>query len=181
MPRLGIRPVLAAVVIAAAVATAIVLTRPAPAAPRSVSVDPTSWSLPRLNGSGLLSLASFRGRPVVLDFFASWCDTCETELPAFANVAEQLNGRVTFAAVNSEETGNGVAMAQRTGITGWPLARDVAGRELSGLRDALEPTPGMPVTAFYDAKGRLVHVQLGALTGAALSAEITQLFHLQPS
>jgi thiol-disulfide isomerase/thioredoxin len=169
------------VVIAAAVAAAVLLTRPSPAAPQATSIDPRAWSLPRLTGSGRLALASFSGRPLVLDFFASWCDTCETELPAFAAVAQQFHGRVAFAAVDSEETGNGFAMAQRTGIAGWPLARDVAGRELSGLRDALEPTPGMPVTAFYDSRGRLLHVQLGALSGDALTTEIAQLYHLRPS
>lgn len=181
MPRVGVRSLLALAVTAAAIIVALVLTRAGPAAPPSVSVDPKAWSLPRLTGSGQLSLASFRGRPVVLDFFASWCDTCETELPAFATVAQQLRGRVAFAAVNSEETGNGLAMAQRTGIASWPLARDVGGREISGLRDALEPTPGMPVMAFYDAQGRLLHVRLGALSGADLTAEIAQLFHLRAS
>lgn len=181
MPRPGIRTILTAVVIAAAVATGIVLTRPGPAAPQTVSVDPKSWSLPRLGGSGQLSLASFRGRPVVLDFFASWCDTCQAELPVFARVARQFSGRVSFAAVNSEETGNGLAMARRTGIGGWPLARDVGGRELSGLRDALDPTPGMPVTAFYNAQGTLVHVRMGGLSGEALTAEIAQLFNVRGS
>ena len=181
MTRPGVRTALAVAVIALAVVVAVLLTRPAPTAPQSVSVDPHAWSLPRLNSPGQLTLASFAGRPLVLDFFASWCDTCETELPEFAAVAHRLNGKVAFAGVDSEETGDGVAMARRTGIAVWPLARDVAGRQLSGLRDALEATPGMPVTAFYDSHGRLLHVQLGAMSGDALRAEIAQLYHLAVS
>ena len=172
------RALLAAVVIGVAVVIAVVaflVTRAGPA-PSSTSFDPGAWSLPRLNGSGQVSLGQFRGRPLVLDFFASWCTSCNEELPAFAAEAARVDGRVVFAGVDSEETGDGLAMARRTGIDGWVLARDVGGRELSGLRDALEATPGMPVTAFYDSGGALVHVQLGALTSDQLASMLSRLF-----
>jgi cytochrome c biogenesis protein CcmG/thiol:disulfide interchange protein DsbE len=175
------RLVLAAVVAGAALAVVLLLTRgPSPAAD-AVSTDPNAWALPRLNGPGQVRVSSFRGRPLVLDFFASWCDSCETELPAFADLSKRLSGGVSFAGVDSEETGDGLAMATRLGIGGWPLARDVGGRELSGLRDALEPTPGMPITAFYDSGGHLLHVQLGALSGDELAAQIDRLYHLRPA
>jgi thiol-disulfide isomerase/thioredoxin len=175
------RSLLAAVVIAAAVAAAVVVvlvTRGGPAPAAAVSFDPRAWSLPRLDGSGQVALAGYRGRPLVLDFFASWCTSCESELPAFAATAQRLDGRVAFAGVDSEETGNGLAFARQHGVGTWVLARDLGGRELSGLRDALESTPGMPVTAFYDASGRLLHVQLGALSGDDLDAQISSLFHI---
>ena len=176
------RALLAGVVIAVAVVIAVVaflVTRAGPA-PSSTSFDPSAWSLPRLNGSGQVTLAEFRGRPLVLDFFASWCTSCNEELPAFAAEAASLNGQVVFAGVDSEETGDGLAMAKRTGVGGWVLARDVGGRELSGLRDALEATPGMPVTAFYDSGGALVHVQLGALTSDELASVLSR-YHLTGS
>lgn len=176
------RVLLAGVVIAAAVVIAVVaflVTRAGPA-PSSTSFDTRAWSLPRLNGSGQVSLAQFRGRPLVLDFFASWCTSCNEELPAFAAEAASLGGRVAFAGVDSEETGDGLAMARRTGVGGWVLARDVGGRELSGLRDALEATPGMPVTAFYDSGGALVHVQLGALSSDELASLLSR-YHLTGS
>ena len=181
--RRVLRLVAAALGVAAAVVVALLLTRgtPAPASPASTSVDAHDWSLPRLNGPGQLTLSSFRGRPLVLDFFASWCTSCETELPELAGLSQQYAGKVAFAGVDAEETGDGLAMAKRTGIGGWPLARDVGGRELSGLRDALQSTPGMPITAYYDAGGRLLHVQLGAQSGDEFGREITTLFHLQPA
>lgn len=175
-----VRLLLAAVVVSAVLAAVLLLTRGSSPAADAVSLDPHAWALPRLNGPGQVTLASFRGRPLVLDFFASWCDSCETELPAFADVSKRLGGRVAFAAVDAEETGDGLPMAKRLGIGGWPLARDVAGRELSGLRDALEPTPGMPITAFYDPGGHLLHVQIGALTGDGLTSQISHLYHVQP-
>ena len=175
------RTVLAALVIAVAVAATIVVvlvTRGGPAPAATVSFDPQAWSLPRLNGSGQVRLAGYRGRPLVLDFFASWCTSCETELPEFGAASQRLHGRVAFAGVDSEETGDGLAFAQQHGVGNWVLARDLGGRELSGLRDALESTPGMPVTAFYDSSGHLLHVQIGALSSDDLNAQISSLFHI---
>lgn len=153
----------------------LLVTRSAPP-PGSVSTAAGSWSLPKLAGSGQVNLAQFRGRPLVLDFFASWCTSCAAELPEFLHVSQSLSGRVQFAGVDSEESGDGLGLARHTGITVWPLARDVGGSQQSGLRDALESVPGMPITAFYDGQGRLVRVRLGALTADELSAQLSELF-----
>ena len=161
-------------VVAVAV-VAVLLVRGAPAGP-TVSTTAASWSLPRLEGSGQVSLSQFRGRPLVVDFFASWCTACQAELPEFLSVSRSLSGRVQFAGVDSEENGDGAGMARRSGITAWPLARDVGGSQLSGLRDALETVPGMPITAFYDAQGHVLRVRLGALTADELMAQISSLY-----
>ena len=174
------RAFLATLVVGVAVviaAVAFLVTRSGPA-PSTTSFDPSAWSLPRLNGSGQVSLAQFGGKPLVLDFFASWCTSCNAELPVFASTAQTLHGSVVFAGVDSEETGDGLAFARQTGIGSWVLARDLGGRELSGLRDALYATPGMPVTAFYDSNGKLLHVQLGALTIDELRSRLSSLYHL---
>ena len=172
-----LRGALAMCVIAAAAVIALLLTRTAPATTTGTySTAAASWVLPRLDGAGTVSLAQFRGRPAVVDFFASWCTSCAGELPEFVQVSQRVGGRVAFIGVDSEENGDGMAMARNTGITRWPLARDTGGSQLSGLRDALEATPGMPITAFYDAAGRLQRVRLGALSGDELSSLIAQLF-----
>jgi len=64
-----------------------------------VSTDPTNWSLPALDGAGTVALAQFRGRPTVVNFFASWCSACDFELPGFATVSRQLSGQVHFVGV----------------------------------------------------------------------------------
>ena len=112
----------------------------------------------------------------MVDFFASWCTPCRSELPEFLTVSRHLGSRVAFVGVDSEENGDGPAFARQTGITTWPLARDTGGSQQSGLRDALASIPGMPVTAFYDASGALRDVRLGAMTGDALAAHLRELF-----
>jgi len=141
-----------------------------------VSTDPAAWSLPALDGDGTVALAQFRGHPTVVNFFASWCSACDFELPGFATVSRELQGQVGFVGVNALETGDPNYMPRRHHITWWPLARDVGGAHDSGLHDALGGGNSMPITAFYDAHGRLVDINRGALPEAALRQLLRQLF-----
>ena len=166
-----------AVVAVVAVAALVLAVRAASSnqQPAGSSTQPTSWKLPRLGATGSLSLSGLRGHPVVVDFFASWCTACRGELPGMATLSRQLQGRVTFAGVDSQETGDGLAMARQYGVDWWPLARDVGGTDASGLHDALGGH-GMPITAFYDGSGRLLRVVLGAITDDDLRARIEALY-----
>ena len=166
----------AIVVVVAAIALVLALRGGAGATATTVSTAPTAWSLPRLVGSGTVSLASLRGHPVVVDFYASWCTACRGELPELARVADSLRGRVTFVAVDSEETGDGLAMARSSGVGSWTLLADSGGGNGgSGLHDALGEA-GMPVAAFYSSDGRLLAVVPGALDAGALRARLESLF-----
>ncbi|MHB8670617.1 MAG: TlpA family protein disulfide reductase [Acidimicrobiales bacterium] len=137
----------------------------------------TGFDLPALDGRGRVRLADFRGRPLVVNLFASWCTVCRDELPIFVRSARQLQGRVAFVGIDSQETGNGRAMAREFGLAdaGFVLGRDVAGDQKSGLHDSLGAR-GMPVTAFYDKDGRLVHVERQGLIGSALPDRLHELF-----
>jgi len=144
------------------------------------STDPALWSLPALNGGGLVALSQFRGRPTVVNFFASWCSACNSELPGFATVSGELRGRVSFVGVDALETGDPNFMPNRHHITWWPLARDVGGAHGSGLHDALGGGNSMPLTAFYDPTGTLIDVERGALPETGLRLKIQQPFGITP-
>ena len=138
----------------------------------------TAWVLPRLGQSGTVSLTSLRGKPVVVNMFASWCTVCQGELPAFAAEARQLRGRVTFVEVNSLETGNGLAMAQKFGLAraGAIVLSDVGGAQSSGLHDALGGGNNMPVSAFYSASGQLLTTHVGGFDLATLQAQLHKFY-----
>ena len=99
------------------------------------------------------------------------------ELPGFAKVAADLKGKVRFVGVNSQETGDGAAMATEFALAdhGFVLASDVGGAHRSGLHDAVGAI-GLPVTLFYDRDGHLVAKVLQGEPEAALRAAITQLY-----
>jgi cytochrome c biogenesis protein CcmG/thiol:disulfide interchange protein DsbE len=139
------------------------------------STEPEDFDLPAIQGEGRVRLADFQGTPVVVNFFASWCTACDAELPGFAKVSAELDGQVAVVGVASNETGDPMYMPERHGITHWPLAQDIDGRNGSGLHAALGGR-GMPITAFYDAEGNLLHVDLGALPEQALRQRVDDLY-----
>ncbi len=154
--------------------------------------DANSFDLPALNadtadlpdaavsdadddGGARVRIADYAGTPTVVNFFASWCVACDDELPEFREAGSSLAGEIDFVFVNANEDGNWRPMAERNDILGFPIGKDV-GANNNGLYRSLNGTGGMPITAFYDADGRLVDVAYGALLGGALEQRIATVF-----
>jgi cytochrome c biogenesis protein CcmG/thiol:disulfide interchange protein DsbE len=142
----------------------------------STTVSATQFELPQLTGTGQVRLTDYRGKPVVVTLFASWCDACQQELPVFADVARQRAPGVVFIGVDSYETGDGPAMARRYGLaqSGFVLARDT-GSGSSAYHDAIGAR-GMPATAFYSPRGQLLQVDQGEVSMDSLTSTINRLF-----
>lgn len=138
-----------------------------------------SFDLPDLqddqNPDSRVRLADHAGTPTVVNFFASWCTSCDRELPAFREAALELEGEVDFIFVNSNETGNWEPMAERNDIEQFTLAKDIQGIRRNGLYRELGGTGSMPITAFYDAEGNLVNTAPGELTEATLRSTLSSL------
>lgn len=134
----------------------------------------TDYPLPELTVESLdgepVSLASFRGQPVVLNLWASWCPPCRREMPVL-EAAQQKRPDVEFLFVNQGE--------------GLPAVSQYLWIEELRLRNVLlDPggrvgrhfnAPGLPTTLFFDAEGELVDTHLGALTGATLGDYLSEL------
>ena len=104
------------------------------------------------------SLADFEGRPLVVNFFASWCVPCVKEMPAFERVHQELGDEVAFLGLNVRDPlEKGKEIASDTGVT-YDLARDPDGGFLAAMEGVV-----MPTTAFLDAEGNIVEVHNGAL------------------
>jgi cytochrome c biogenesis protein CcmG/thiol:disulfide interchange protein DsbE len=130
------------------------------------------FSLPSVReGEPAVSLERFRGRPLVLNFFASWCDPCQRELPAFQRAAQRYEGRVAFVGVTFNDNQAGAkAMLEKTGVR-YPAGFD-AKSEVAvdyGLRV-------MPTTYFISAKGELLERGERELSEGQLDDIIGRLF-----
>ena len=146
--------------------------------PAGVAANPAAFSLPTLNGNGSVRLAHYRGKPVVVNFFASWCTACQAELPGFRQEAIALKGKVIFIGVDSLETGDKNFLPNLFHLAGAfvALARDV-GPDGNDLHAALGGGNTMPLTAFYGADGRLLDVERSAFVPVdALKFKIAQLY-----
>jgi cytochrome c biogenesis protein CcmG, thiol:disulfide interchange protein DsbE len=118
------------------------------------------------NGSPTLRLAALRGKPTVLNFWASWCIQCIGEMPSFQKVYSSLGGRVAFVGMNvlelqGETMGAGRAFAKRTGVH-YLLAFDPGGLLYGHFQRSLS-RPVMPITVFVGAHGVVKDQHFGAL------------------
>lgn len=120
-----------------------------------------------------LTLSRLKGRPVLVNFFASWCTQCAHELPFMEQSYQrhQVDG-FSILGVNSLETGNSVGFYNRLGLT-FPAVHDPGNPGKIAL--AYDVTSSLPVSVFIDKAGIVDLIQLGALTPALLEQEIEKL------
>ena len=117
-----------------------------------------------LLSGGTLSLEELRGKPVVVNFMASWCPPCRAEMPAFEKAWQQHKDRVVFVGVAVEDTESAAkALVEKTGVT-YPVGLD----DGNVIARAYE-LKGMPTTVFLDPNGAVVKRVTGQVTEGALT------------
>lgn len=130
-----------------------------------------AFSVDQLQGSGKLSLASAGGRPVVLNFWASWCDPCKQEMPAFEAEHKVLGDRVAFVGIDTKDNhDDGVAFLQRVGVD------YLAGFDLLGATADKYGLIGMPTTFLIRPDGQVVYRHTGGLSQATLDGLVRRYF-----
>jgi peroxiredoxin len=117
-----------------------------------------------------VTLEGFRGRPVVVNFFESWCPICRSEQPDLSKVAREFAGRVGFVGVSYHDTVNAGRAYQRRFDVPYPLANDSSGRTWARWR-----VPYQPVTVLVDKRGRVAERFDGGTTGGTLRAALAYL------
>ncbi len=158
---------MAAVVLLAAGAIGVVLVRAAPERETAAS----AVALVDFDGDAF-TLDEYRGTPLVVNFWASWCPSCAAEMPAFESVYQDFKGEVEFVGINNNDNRQAaLELARSTGVT-YRLAEDAAGKAFAALGGT-----GMPTTVFIDASGGVVETVAGGLTGDQLTGLIEQ--HLE--
>jgi thiol-disulfide isomerase/thioredoxin len=124
--------------------------------------------LPDLRASSrLVRLADLRGRPAVVNFWASWCEFCAAEMPAFERVHRRLGQRVAFVGVDQrDQRGPALALARHAGVS-YRLAFDPSGRSFDAFGGL-----GMPTTVLLRADHTVAAVFTGQLDEQALVGKL---------
>ncbi len=133
------------------------------------------WSLPALaDPARTVSLRQFRGHPVVVNFWASWCPPCRKEMPALQQVSRLLAGRVAFVGLDTQDQRSaGLAFARKMRVT-YPLATANA-----QVWTAYNVT-ALPTTYFVSGHGTVLGEDFGGMTRTSLLGLIRQLFGIAP-
>ncbi|HTI14130.1 MAG TPA: TlpA disulfide reductase family protein [Dictyobacter sp.] len=129
-----------------------------------------------MNGQSHVQLSQFKGKAVILNFWGSWCDTCNTEAPFLQRSWPQLQSKgVVLVGIDdgTELAGNARAFVQKYGITYLNL------RDTSLNAVTLDyGTIGKPQTFFINPQGVIVSCWIGPLDANGLQKELAKL-HLQ--
>ena len=108
-------------------------------------------------------LRRLRGRPVVVNQWASWCGPCRTEFPFFRNQAGKLEGRVAFLGVNSRDDRD----AARAFLDKSPMPFPHYFDKDASIARLFRGGRAWPTTAFYDRDGTLDFTHQGAYASEA--------------
>lgn len=128
-------------------------------------------TLPRLDGKGEESLADYRGRWVLVNFWASWCGPCKEEAPMLQRFQREQGGKdFTVLGIDSRDlSGDGRAFVKRYGLD-YPQLRD-------GNGDAAHEfgTTGVPENFLLNPKGKVILLERGPVSTEYLDREVAPL------
>ncbi len=116
------------------------------------------------------ALTSFRGKPVVVNYWATWCIPCRAEMPRIVAAAARYGSAVRFLGVDVEDDTKTAEDFARQRAVQYPMVSDTQG----AIRSA-EHIVGLPVTQFYRADGQLAFVNNGEIQDADLKKRIDEL------
>ena len=141
-------------------------------APATVRLGATAppFALPSARGGERITLAALAGRPVVLNFWATWCPPCRLEMPEFERFQAEHGTRASVIGIDLREDSDVVQpFLQAYGIT-YPIALD-----LDGAVGAAYRVTGLPTTVFIDASGIVRDRVVGPLSYDSLVQRMSRL------
>jgi cytochrome c biogenesis protein CcmG/thiol:disulfide interchange protein DsbE len=130
-----------------------------------------TMSLPRLGRQGSSSLADYRGKVVVLNMWASWCEPCRAEMPLLQRLHQQIagDGGVVLGVDTQDASGKAIQFLRQTKAT-FPSVRD---RDRKYGRDF--GVTGYPETFLIDRRGRVAALRRFPVTQAWLDQHVPKL------
>jgi peroxiredoxin len=133
-------------------------------------VPAPAFRLKPLSGSAAVSLASYRGKAVVINFWGSWCGPCKAETPRLQAAFERWQSKgVAFVGIDELDSRAAARAFVASRHVTYAIAYDPLGDTVApyGVFDT-------PTTFFVDRRGRIVHSVKGEVTAAELDTQIAR-------
>ncbi len=123
-----------------------------------------------------VNLSDMRGKPVVVNFWASWCGPCRYEMPFFDAAYREYGDDVIFMMVNltdghSETPESAAAFADTNGYI-FPIYHDLSGSAAKAYR-----VYSIPMTLFVKADGSIAHEVPGAMNEKSFTARLESIIN----
>ena len=177
------RPAVTAVAAVCAAAIAAVITIDTTSHRNTPVTEPAApaFTLPSLRDPAqMVSLSAYRGHPVIVNFFASWCGPCERETPILASFSRTSAGRAVIIGVDADDN----ATAARHFVARDRVAYPVGFETTPAVTNAYGVSAvGIPETFFLNWRHRIVKRILGDVTMRELTQESAVLDgpHVNPA
>ncbi|MEK7388740.1 MAG: TlpA disulfide reductase family protein [Elusimicrobiota bacterium] len=132
------------------------------------------FNLPDLSGK-LTALSSFRGKPVLVNFWATWCDSCREEMPDLEALHRRRSpeGFILLGLSIDEDASKVPPFVQKFGLTFPVLFSDKKTSQSYAVR-------GLPTAFLIDAEGRVARRWVGPLDARAVENDILALLNRRP-
>ena len=135
---------------------------------------PLNFTLKDMNGVDV-KLTSFKGKPIVLNFWATWCGPCRAEIPALVELQKQYAeaGRdVVILGVSVDDPVDKLKPYASQMKMNYPV---LVGKDHQDMQDAFGPLWGIPVTVFVGRDGNIALKHSGIATKEQFEQEIKSL------
>ena len=154
--------------VASLIAIALVASGPASSAGPAADPAAPAFSLPVLGQSTQkISLSDYAGKPLIVNFFASWCEPCQKETPLLARFYRAEHAKVAIVGLDENDVpGSAMSFTRKEGVA-YPVGFDPEVVAASAYGVA-----GLPQTFFLDARHRIVDRVFGAVTQADINRGI---------
>jgi cytochrome c biogenesis protein CcmG/thiol:disulfide interchange protein DsbE len=129
-----------------------------------------AFALRQVGTSNTVDVASFRGKPLIVNFWATWCGPCWEEHPVLVANARMLGDNVQFLGVVFQDKEDKILSFLQQRGEGYPTVVDEAGKTAIAYG-----VGGVPETYFIDANGVIVAKHNGPMTADILQANLQKV------
>lgn len=137
---------------------------------QTIRIDPADRGEPiELTGDDLdgqpLDLASYRGKPLVINVWGSWCGPCRSEMPLLVDIVGELGENAPMIGINIRDENAAARAFMRNKFGTWPSIESKDGKALQPFMDSGLVNPKtIPTTLVLDDEGRVAAAVQGEIT-----------------